>query len=163
MQVVPITEDNYADVAAIYAASINTGNATFETTVPSYEQWLLSHLSYAGIAVIESSKILGWAAFSAVTGSCVYQGVAEVSVYVSATAQGTGVGSFLLTALIRISEENELWTLQSNMMRENIASKALHIKHGFREIGYREKIGKLDGEWRDNIVFEKRSKKIGVA
>lgn len=158
-----ITEDNFSNVAEIYNEGIATGMATFETTIPSWETWDQSHLPYGRISVLdENGQMLGWAALSPVSSRCVYGGVAEVSVYVADVARGQGIGSLLLKTLISESEKNNIWTLQSGIFRENEASIALHQKCGFRLIGYKEKIGKLHGVWKDNVLMERRSKTIGI-
>ena len=157
-----VTNTNYPQVAAIYAEGIETGIATFETTIPDWEKWDASHLALGRIAIIEDNVLKGWAALSPVSSRCVYGGVAEVSVYVAENARGKGYGKILLQELIKISEENALWTLQSGIMKANEASIQMHIKCGFREIGYREKIGQLNGVWLDNVILERRSKLIGI-
>lgn len=158
-----ITEDNFSNVAEIYNEGIATGMATFETTIPSWETWDQSHLPYGRISVLdENGQMLGWAALSPVSSRCVYGGVAEVSVYVADVARGQGIGSLLLKTLISESEKNNIWTLQSGIFPENEASIALHQKCGFRLIGYKEKIGKLHGVWKDNVLMERRSKTIGI-
>ena len=156
-----IDENNFDDVLAIYKEGIETGIATFETELPDWKKWDSSHLNYGRIIVYDGSTALGWAALSPVSSRCVYGGVAEVSVYVSSRSRGKGIGSLLLNELIQISEQHDLWTLQSSIFRENEASKYLHLKCGFREIGYKEKIGQLKGVWYDNILLERRSKKVG--
>ena len=155
-----IDKNNFDSVTKIYKAGIETGNATFETNIPSFEEWDEKHLSFGRIVIIKDDVIMGWAALSKVSDRCVYEGVAEVSVYVS--TQGKGLGTQLLQKLIEISESEGLWTLQCGIMRENIASIRLHEKCGFRKIGYREKVGKLNGVWRDNILMERRSKLVGI-
>jgi len=157
-----IDKNNYAAVAQIYKEGIETGNATFETNVPTFEEWQAKHLSFGNIVLLENQTILGWASLSKVSDRCVYGGVAEVSVYVSSIAQGKGVGTKLLHKLIEISESQGIWTLQCGIMKENIPSIELHKKCGFREIGYREKVGKLHGVWRDNVIMERRSKIVGI-
>jgi L-amino acid N-acyltransferase YncA len=97
-----------------------------------------------------------------VSGRCVYAGVAEVSVYISADARGKGLGKLLLQKLIEESEANNLWTLQAGIFPENIASIKIHQDSGFRIIGKREKIGKMNGIWRDTLLLERRSDKVGV-
>ena len=106
--------------------------------------------------------MLGWTALSPVSSRCVYAGVAEVSVYVATNARGKGIGEMLLNELIKQSESNEIWTLQSGIFAENQNSIKLHEKCGFRIVGYREKIGKKDGVWKDNVLMERRSKNIGI-
>ncbi len=157
-----IDKSNFNEVAEIYKTGMETGNATFETAVPSFEEWDKKHLAFGRLVLLENKRILGWAALSKVSDRYVYNGVAEVSIYISTTAQGRGLGLKLLQKLIEISESKGIWTLQCGIMRENAASVQLHKKCGFREIGYREKIGKLNGVWRDNIIMERRSKIVGV-
>ncbi len=152
-----IDEKNFSTVAKIYREGFETGNATFETRVPSFDEWNQNHLPVGRIVLHDNQRMLGWASLSKVSDRCVYDGVAEVSVYVAASAQGKGVGTKLLQKLVEISESEGIWTLQCGIMRENIASIQLHKKCCFREIGYREKVGKLDGVWRDNVIMERRS------
>ncbi len=162
MIVVEISKENYPEVARIYGDGLKTGTATFETTIPTWEKWDSGHLSFGRIMALEENNHLGWAALSPVSSRCVYGGVAEVSVYVSESARGKGVGEFLLKNLIEISEANNIWTLQSGIFRDNMASHKLHIKCGFREIGYKEKVGQLRGVWKDNVLLERRSKIVGI-
>lgn len=162
MEFCEIDINNFGIVADIYRMDIETGHATFETNVPSFEEWDKKHLPFGRIALLEQQSILGWASLSKVSDRCVYNGVAEVSVYVSKSSQGKGVGTKLLQRLIDISESEDIWTLQCGIMRENIASIQLHKKCGFRDIGYREKVGKLNGMWRDNVIMERRSKLVGI-
>lgn len=162
MYYLKICKSNFNKVSKIYKQGLETKNATFETTIPTYEKWDKNHLPFGRIAAFEMNKMLGWAALSKVSERAVYKGIAEVSIYISTLQQGKGIGFLLLQKLIEISESNSLWTLQCGIMRENTASIQLHKKCGFREIGYREKVGKLDGIWRDNIIMERRSKIIGV-
>lgn len=157
-----INTTNYEAVSQIYKSGIATENATFETLVPSFEAWDKKYLPFARIALYEDKTMLGWAALSKVSERLVYRGVAEVSVYVSEKAQGKGIGTKLLLQLIKESELEGIWTLQCGIMRENKASIQLHKKCGFRIIGYREKIGQLNGVWRDNVSMERRSKVIGI-
>lgn len=162
MDIQNITERNYKEVGEIYAEGIETGMATFETKVPSWAEWDKAHLDKGRIVATKGEDILGWASLSPVSSRCVYGGVAEVSVYVKASARGQGVGKFLLTHLIDQSEAAKIWTLQSGVFPENTGSIKLHKKCGFRIIGNRERIGKLAGVWKDNILLERRSKTVGV-
>ncbi len=162
MKTILISEENYPEVARIYSEGLQTGLATFETTVPSWEKWDAGHLSFGRIMAIADKNFLGWAALSPVSSRCVYGGVAEISVYISEVARGKGVGEFLLKELITVSEENNIWTLQSGIFRDNVASHKLHIKCGFREIGYKERVGQLKGVWKDNVLLERRSKIVGI-
>jgi L-amino acid N-acyltransferase YncA len=156
--------DDWPAVAAIYAAGIATGNATFETRTPSWPDWDAGHLARPRlVAETGNRQITGWAALSAVSDRCAYTGVAEVSVYVAAHAQGAGVGSTLLAALVAGSEDAGIWTLQAGIFPENVASLALHTAAGFRIVGRRERLGRLHGVWRDVLQLERRSSVVGVA
>ena len=156
-----ITETNFYSVSKIYKEGIETGIATFETKIPSWQSWDQSHLSIGRISAYDEDQMLGWASLSPVSSRCVYGGVAEVSVYVSQSSRGKGVGKLLLQNLINISEKNRIWTLQSGIFPENKKSIALHKKCGFRMIGYRERIGQLNGKWHNNVLMERRSKVVG--
>jgi phosphinothricin acetyltransferase len=149
-------------VSKIYLEGIATGFATFETSAPSYETWDSAHMNACRIVAVENDKILGWAALSPVSSRCVYGGVAEVSVYVGKDSRGKGAGKILMKNLIKESEAAGLWTIQSGIFPENEGSIELHKKVGFRFIGKRERVGKLDGVWKDNLLFERRSTTIGV-
>lgn len=153
---------DWEQVRAIYLEGIATGNATFETEAPSWEVWNSSHLPFARLVARFSDRVAGWAALSPVSQRCVYGGVAEVSVYVSRTHRHSGIGRRLLSALISESERNGIWTLQAGMFPENAGSLILHQRLGFREVGRRERIGKLDEVWRDTILLERRSSLVGI-
>jgi L-amino acid N-acyltransferase YncA len=153
---------DWADVKAIYLEGIAAGHATFETDAPSWETWDAAHLRFARLIAHDGQTISGWAALSPVSPRQAYAGVAEVSVYVAANHRNAGVGRALLEALIAESEGNGIWTLQAVVFPENVATIALHLRCGFREVGRRERIGKLNGEWRDTIVLERRSALIGT-
>lgn len=149
-------------VKTIYEQGIATGNATFQTTAPTYQSWDDAHIKTCRLVATLNNEIVGWAALTAVSSRCVYEGVAEVSVYVATNARGKNVGSMLLQELIKQSEQHNFWTLQSGIFPENKASIAIHEKNGFRHIGYREKIGKMGNHWRDNVIMERRSKTVGI-
>ena len=144
-------------VLAIYLEGIATGEATFETEAPDWERWDAGHLPQCRLVARNGDGVLGWAALSPVSKRQVYAGVAEVSVYVALAARGRGVGGALMRALIEASEGHGVWTLQSGIFPENHASVALHLKHGFREVGRRERIARHHGVWRDTVVLERRS------
>ncbi|HEX3143345.1 MAG TPA: GNAT family N-acetyltransferase [Pyrinomonadaceae bacterium] len=161
MTIEAMQPQHWPQAAAIYQEGIATGQATFETAVPSFEHWDRNHLRIARFIASQGGIIVGWAALSPVSQRQVYAGVAEVSVYVAATSRGSGVGRQLLEALIDESERNGIWTLQAGIFPENAASIALHLACGFREVGRRERIGNMNGEWRDTLLFERRSSRIG--
>ncbi len=153
---------DWAQVKSIYLEGIATGHATFETEAPSWEVWDASHLTFARLVARDGQTISGWAALSPILRRQAYAGVAEASVYVAAKDRNAGVGRALLDALIAESERNGIWMLQAVVFPENAATIALHLRCGFREVGRRERIGKLDGEWRDTILLERRSALIGT-
>ncbi len=164
MKIRGMVRDDWEAVQAIYLEGIATGEATFETSAPSWEKWDSSHLSFARlIATSETDQLThGWAALSRVSERSVYAGVAEVSVYIASDSTGQGLGSLLLMALIRESEKNGIWTLQASIFPENRASIALHKNCGFRVVGVRERIGKMGDVWRDTVLMERRSRLAGT-
>ncbi len=158
----PMTAADWPAVRAIYAEGIATGNATFEKSPPDYDAWDKSHLPDCRLVAREDDGVVGWAAITPVSGRCVYAGVAEVSVYVRANARGRGIGLTLLRALVEESEKAGVWTLQAGIFPENTASIDIHGKVGFRIVGVREKLGAMDGRWRDVVLMERRSTVVGV-
>ena len=153
---------DWTQVAKIYTEGINTKIATFQSEAPSWDEWNKGHCESCRLVVRAGDTILGWAALSPVSSRCVYAGVAEVSIYIGKLYQGQKVGTTLLEKLIGLSEENGYWTLQSGIIKENTSSLNLHKKCGFREIGYRERLGKMDnGKWHDVVLVERRSKLVG--
>ena len=158
----PMRASDWEDVRAIYLQGIATGNATFETDAPSWETWDKAHLAEPRLAAREGTgRVLGWAALTPVSGRCVYAGVGDLSVYVAEEAKGRGVGRALLESLIESSERAGIWTLQAGIFPENAASLALHRRCGFRDVGRRERIGKMNGVWRDVLLLERRSGAVG--
>lgn len=149
-------------VLEIYREGIATGDATFETAAPTWERWDTSHRKTCRLVATDGGRVSGWAALSNVSAREVYAGVAEVSVYVASDARGRGVGRALLEALVRESESDGVWTLQASIFPENVASLALHRACGFREVGRRERVAKLAGRWRDTVLLERRSNRVGV-
>lgn len=151
-------------VGRIYQEGMDTNLATFQTECPPYEEWDASHLQSCRLVVVDAADtVLGWAALSPVSSRCVYAGVAEVSVYVAADQKGKGIGVLLLNTLAEASEKEGIWTLQSGIMSDNAASIRLHEKCGYRRVGYRERIGRdRNGVWRDTVLMERRSTKIGA-
>jgi L-amino acid N-acyltransferase YncA len=153
----PMSRAHWPAVAAIFAEGIATGQATFETQVPSWEEWDADHLPGQRLVAIDGDEVVGWAALSPTSGRCVYRGVAEVSVYVAERARGRGVGTRLLEALVTQAERAGIWTVEAGIFPENGASVALHRRAGFRVVGTRERLGMLDGSWRDVLLLERRS------
>jgi phosphinothricin acetyltransferase len=152
-----------AAVLAIYEAGIATGHATFETQVPGWDEWDAAHLRAPRlVARDKAGDVLGWCALSPVSRRAVYAGVAEESVYVAPATRGRGVGRALLEAMCRASEEAGIWTLQTGIFPENVASITLHEACGFHVLGVRERIGRHLGRWRDVVFLERRSKRVGL-
>jgi phosphinothricin acetyltransferase len=162
MEIIKLQKDHYPRIAEIYLQGISTGNATFQTAAPVWDDWDKSHLPHSRVIALVEKKIAGWAALSPVSSRCVYAGVGEVSIYVGEKFRGNAVGKTLFAALIKESEENNIWTLQSGIFPENTGSIKLHEMFGFRQIGYRERIGQMNGIWRNNIIMERRSKVVGI-
>lgn len=151
---------DWPEVERIYLEGMATKNATFETQSPGWEAWNKAHRTDCRIVAKAGNNIVGWAALSNVSSRCVYAGVAEVSIYIDSKYRGKGVGDKLMAQLVKESEQNGLWTLQAGIFPENKSSIALHLKHGFRILGVREKVGKMDDHWRDVTLLERRSKVI---
>src|SRR5271169_2189811 len=151
-QITAMTPDDWPAVREIYCEGMATGNATFESDAPDWEKWNTGHRQDCRLVAKEEESIMGWAALSPVSGRCVYGGVAEVSVYVAGAARGRGLGKALLQALVETSENNGIWTLQAGIFPENLASIAAHKACGFREVGVRQRLGKLGDVWRDVLL-----------
>lgn len=163
MTIRELLPDDWLSVREIYAQGIATGQATLESSPPEWEVWDQSHVvSLRYVAVSDHGEVAGWAALTPVSGRCVYAGVAEVSIYIAETFRGQKIGDLLLKHLIIESEGKGYWTLQAGIFPENPASIRLHENNGFRIIGYREKIGKMKGAWRNVNLLERRSKIIGI-
>ena len=148
--------EDWPQVSAIYEDGIATGNATFETAAPAWEAWDAAHPEHRLVAELDG-EVAGWAALSPVSGRPCYLGVAEESVYVAAWARGRGVGRELLEALVARADAAGVWTLEAGIFPENRASVRLHLVCGFRIVGVRERLGELDGVWRDVLLLERRS------
>ncbi len=149
-------------VLEIYKMGLDTRNATFETEVPVWNKWDAKHLQHSRFVYVDNDIVMGWAALTPVSARKVYEGVAEVSIYVDTNFISKGVGSQLMDKIIKSSEEHGIWTLYSSIFPENKATMRLHEKFGFRIIGTREKIAQLDGKWRDTVVLERRSRIVGI-
>lgn len=151
-----LTAADWPSVRLIYEEGIATGHATFERSAPSWEDWDRGHMAEHRFVATIGDAVVGWAALSPVSERCVYAGVAEVSVYVAASARGRGVGVELLSRLVASSEARDIWTLQAGIFPENTGSLALHRRCGFRIVGTRERLGRLNSVWRDVLLLERR-------
>jgi len=153
---------DWPDVSAIYLEGIATGNATFETLAPTWDEFDRMHLPFARLVARQGQTIAGWVALSRVSLRSAYAGVAEMSVYVASWARGKRVGSALMSAAIELSERHGIWTLQGSIFTENVPSLRLCEAAGFRQVGHRERIGQSGGQWKDTILVERRSKVVGI-
>ncbi|MGW3396908.1 N-acetyltransferase family protein [Streptomyces hydrogenans] len=159
---VPMTADHAEQVLAIYQAGIDEGDATFETTAPAWESIAATRLpEHRFVALDEAGRVLGWVAAAKVSDRCAYAGVVDHSVYVAPGARGRGVATALLRALADSTERAGIWTIQSGIFPENAASLAVHARAGFRVIGTRQRIGRHHGVWRDVLLVERRSPRVG--
>ena len=162
-------KSDWPTVSRIYSEGIQTGCATFEPEPPeSWEDWVSGRIPEGCLVQEDDGHIIGWATMSTISSRCVYGGISEVSIYVSKNDQRKGIGTQLLKALIARSEKLDIWTLQAQMFLENHSSLNLHLRCGFREVGLREKIGlitfgKFKGQWKDNVLLERRSKTVGTS
>lgn len=154
--------EDWKQVSRIYDEGTDTGNANFEVALPSWDEWILKQVPGCSIVAIKDDVIVGWASLSIYSEREVYNGVAEDSVYVTKEYRRKGVGDILLEKIIALSEEKGIWTLQARIFPENRESIALHQKHAFKIVGTHEKLGKMDGQWRDVTLMERRSKKLGI-
>lgn len=152
----PMQPGDFPRLMEIYQQALDSKNVTFQTRVPNWNEWDKNHLKTPRLVCQESGNALGWCALSPVSNRECYEGVAEVSIYIDSNAQGTGIGTQLMHRLIEKAKTQGIWTLQSSLFPENTASVKLHEKTGFRLIGYRERIGRLEGIWRDSWLYELR-------
>ncbi|HVF44988.1 MAG TPA: GNAT family N-acetyltransferase [Pyrinomonadaceae bacterium] len=158
-----MTARHWEGVRVVYVEGLATGDASFETDAPDWGLFDASHLPCCRLVALEGERVAGWAALGPVSRRKVYEGVAEVSVYVGTSFRGRGLGRALLSALVAESESAGIWTLQAGVFPENTASVELHKACGFREVGRRERIGRARGGlWRDTLLLERRSNKVGV-
>jgi len=156
-----MTAADWPAVVAIYEEGIATGVGTFETAAPRWEDWDAARLPHSRL-VAREPDVIGWAALSPVSKRACYAGVAEIGIYVTASARGRGVGRGLLEALIASAERAGIWTLQGATIASNAPSLALQVACGFRIVGQRERIAKRDGRWHDTVLTERRSARVGV-
>jgi L-amino acid N-acyltransferase YncA len=157
----PMLPEHWEAVRLILQQGIDAGVATFETAVPEWSAWDAAHRADCRFVALDDGRVVGWAALSPVSARAAYAGVAEVSVYVAASAQRRGIGRILLEALVAASEAAGLWTLQAVVFPQNAASLELHRTAGFRVVGRRERIGRLGGAWQDTMLLERRSPVVG--
>ncbi|MDH3218139.1 MAG: GNAT family N-acetyltransferase [Gammaproteobacteria bacterium] len=149
-------------VLDIYRRGLDTGEASFETSPPDWPAWQLKYHSFCRLVWEQDGEVRGWAALAPVSARECYRGVAEVSIYVDTRHLGQGIGGRLMAALVEESEQHGIWTLYSSIFPENLATLRLHLGHGFRKVGIRERIARRDGRWRDTLLLERRSTRVGV-
>jgi len=152
-----MTARDWPAVEKIYAEGIATGDATFETQPPSWDEFDEGRLEAHRFVALDGDRIVGWIAVAPTSARDCYAGVVEHSVYVAESMRGRGVGRALMERLIRSTEDAGIWTVQTSIFPENEASLALHERLGFRVVGRRERIARRAGQWRDTILLERRS------
>ena len=157
-----MTEADWPAVATILGEGIATGHARFEDTVPTWDEFDSTYLSVCRLVARADAGVLGWVALGAISHRAVHAGVADVSIYIKASARGQGLGTTLLKAVIEQSEQAGIWTLQAGIFPENAASLSLHRQCGFRVVGLRERLGQMHGRWRDVVLMERRSTTVGI-
>ncbi len=150
-----------AAVLTIYREGLDSGEASFETEPPDWNGWCARYLAECRLVAEIDGRIAGWAALAPVSARPCYRGVAEVSIYIAGLDRGRGVGDTLLAALVKASEDAGIWTLVASIFPENAATRRLHLRHGFREVGRRERIAQQHGRWRDTLLLERRSMRVG--
>jgi L-amino acid N-acyltransferase YncA len=160
LEIHEMTAADWPEVEAIYAAGIQTGNATFETATPTWEEFDAGRLADHRLVAVASGRVVGWAALSPTSSRACYAGVVEHSVYVATEHRGQGVGRALMEALLASADAAGLWTVQTSVFPENAATLALHERLGFRVVGRRERIARLNGIWRDTLLLERRSSEV---
>jgi len=162
MEIEAFNPKHWPEARVIYQSGIATGNAHFSLQVPEWDDWDHEHVKNCRLVALENGKVLGWAALTATSDRCVFAGVAEVSIYIAENVRGKGIGKKLLAELVKQSEQNNFWTLEARIFAENTASIHIHQQNGFRIVGRRERIGKLNGVWRDTLLLERRSLTTGL-
>ena len=148
--------DDWPAVCRIYADALSTGVASFETDVPSWEDWNECHREAPRLVAVDGDAVVGWLAVTSVSARACYRGVVEHSVYVGAEARGRGVGRALLERLVADAPGLGIWTIQTAIIASNQPSLALHESIGFRVVGRRERIAERDGVWQDTVLLELR-------
>lgn len=151
-----------AAVLDIYRQGLHSGDASFETKAPDWATWQSRYHPFCRLVWEQDDQVQGWAALAPVSVRECYRGVVEVSVYVATHCIGQGIGSKLMTRLIEESENNDIWSLYSSIFPENQVTLKLHLRHGFRQVGIRQRIAQQHGRWRDTLILERRSNKVGI-
>lgn len=163
VQIKPLLSRHWEAVKRIYESGIAAGNATFQLLAPAtWELWDNGHLGHSRFVALQDNRVAGWVALSPTSAKEHYKGVCELSIYIDPAFHRKGIGSLLMDAVIRSSEENDVWSLYTSSFPENVASITLQKKFGFREIGYREKVAQLGGVWRNTVLLERRSNIAGL-
>lgn len=157
-----LLDTDAAEVLEIYRQGLATGEASFETQVPDWPTWQAKYLPACRLVRVDATNLQGWAALAPVSPRDCYRGVAEVSIYVGRRHTGKGIGNELMAALVEASEQHGIWSLYSSIFPENEATRRLHLRHGFREVGIRERIARHNGRWRNTLILERRSTRVGV-
>jgi L-amino acid N-acyltransferase YncA len=158
----PFSKNDWSRVSEIYHQGLLTRNATFETEVPEYEGWIKKFNSNLLWVAVINDHVIGWAGLQPVSTRKVYEGVMEITIYIDSAHGGKGIGTTLMNHLISESEKSGIWTLYASIFIENIASIRLHETAGFKQIGMRDRIAKLEGKWRTTVLYDRRSEVVGI-
>jgi phosphinothricin acetyltransferase len=157
-----LTESDAFAILEIYRQGLDGGEASFETEPPDWAAWNKKYHTFCRLGWEEEMQLRGWATLAPVSARDCYRGVAEVSIYVASDQTGKGIGSRLMGGLVEASESAGIWSLYSSIFPENRATLSLHLRHGFREVGIRERIARHNGRWRDTLILERRSTRVGA-
>jgi L-amino acid N-acyltransferase YncA len=158
MRTRPATPDDAAAIAAIYNEGIADGIATFETrprTADDVRRWFGGRFPIVAVEDDDAGAVIGFASTSEYWPRECYAGIAEFSVYVAREHRGRGAGRLAVEALVASACEAGFWKLVSRVFVENLASRALLRRLGFREVGIYERHARLHGAWRDVVVVER--------
>ncbi len=157
-----LTDSDASAILKIYRQGLDGGEASFETEAPDWATWKQKYHHFCRLGWEEHGELLGWATLAPVSARDCYRGVAEVSIYVASEQTGRGIGNRLMAGLVEASEQAGIWSLYSSIFPENRATLSLHARHGFREVGIRERIAQHNGRWRNTLILERRSMKVGA-
>lgn len=160
-------DEDKACVLRIYGEGIDTGQATFTSELPTWEEWDETYLRTCRFVATQNDVVTGWAALKSVSTRTVYSGVTDISIYVAGPQHGNGIGKLMMASLIERSEAIGIWTIRAHMFPESQVSERLHRSFGFKKIGICEKAGKMEngplrGVWRDVLLMERRSSVVGI-
>lgn len=155
-------------ICKIDADGLATGQASFRNAPYDWTEWRKTYTTGSALARVaeHDGSVVGWAGVVPLSDRCTASGVGEVSVYIAEDMRGFGVGTTLLHALVEASEAAGYWTLVAQCFPQNEGSVRLHERAGFKRLGIRERLGRMShgphaGQWRDVLMLERRSVRVG--